>query len=39
MTGKTSGKDPKTLGGSAIKDIFSQIEKKEFKAWRKEANY
>ncbi|MBP6732873.1 MAG: hypothetical protein KA149_12480 [Chitinophagales bacterium] len=39
MTGKLSGKDPKGLGGTGIKDIFSQIEKKEFKAWRKEANY
>lgn len=39
MTGKLSGKDPKNLGGTGIKDIFSKIEKTEFKAWRKEANY
>jgi hypothetical protein len=39
MTGKASGGPAKTAWAAAIKDIFSQIDKKEFKAWKKEANY
>lgn len=39
MTGKASGSNPKTAWGGAVKDVFSQIDKKEWKAWRKEANY
>ena len=39
MTGKASGSNPKTAWGAAVKDVFSQIDKKEWKAWRKEANY
>lgn len=39
MTGKASGSNPKTAWAAAIKDIFNQIDKKEFKAWKKEANY
>ena len=39
MTGKASGSNPKTAWGGAVKDVFNQIDKKEWKAWRKEANY
>ena len=39
MTGKPSNGAAKTAWATALKDIFSQIEKKEFKAWKKEANY
>ncbi len=39
MNGKASGGDSKKAWSGAIKDIFSQIEKKEFKAWKVEANY
>lgn len=39
MTGKASGGDPKKAWAAAMKDIFSQIEKKEFVNWKKEANY
>jgi len=39
MTGKAAGSNPKTAWGGAVKDVFSQIDKKEWKAWRKEANY
>ncbi len=38
MTGKANG-NAKAMGANAIKDIFTQIEKKEFNAWRKEANF
>ncbi len=39
MTGKATGSNPKTAWGGAVKDVFNQIDKKEWKAWRKEANY
>ncbi len=39
MTGKASGNNPKTAWAAAVKDVFTQIDKKEFKAWKKEANY
>ena len=39
LTGKPSGGSAKGAWTGALKDIFSQIEKKEFKAWKKEANY
>ncbi len=39
LTGKASGSNPKTAWGGAVKDVFNQIDKKEFKAWKKEANY
>jgi hypothetical protein len=39
VTGKPSGGNPKTAWVGAVKDIFSKIEKKEFSAWKKEANY
>ncbi|MBP7390065.1 MAG: hypothetical protein KA841_06655 [Chitinophagales bacterium] len=39
MTGKASGGSPAKAWAGAIKDIFNQIEKKEFSAWKKEANY
>lgn len=39
MTGKASGGNSKSAFTAALKDIFSQIEKKEYKAWKKEANY
>lgn len=39
LTGKASGSNPKTAWGGAVKDVFNQIDKKEWKAWRKEANY
>jgi len=39
MTGKAGSGDPKSAWAAAIKDIFSQIDKKEWKAWKKEANY
>ena len=39
MTGKASGSNPKTAWAAAVKDVFNQIDKKEWKAWRKEANY
>lgn len=39
MTGKPGGGASKAAWTSAFKDIFSQIEKKEFKAWKKEADY
>ena len=39
MTAKPSGGDSKKAWVGAIKSMFSQIEKTEFKNWRKEANY
>ena len=39
LTGKANGSNPKTAWGGAVKDVFNQIDKKEFKAWKKEANY
>jgi hypothetical protein len=39
MTGKPSGGTAKSAWATALKDIFSQIEKKEYKAWKKEANF
>ncbi len=39
MTGKPSGGNAKSAWGGAVKDILNQIEKKEFKAWKKEADY
>lgn len=39
MTGKPSGGSAKGAWTGALKDIFSQIEKKEYKAWKKEANF
>jgi len=39
MTGKASGGNPKSGWAAAVKDVFNQIDKKEWKAWRKEANY
>lgn len=39
MTGKAGGGDTKKTWSVAMRDIFNQIEKKEFKAWKLEANY
>ena len=39
LTGKAGGGDIKKSWSTALKDIFTQIEKKEFDNWRKEANY
>ncbi len=39
MTGKPSGGAAKAAWSAALKDILNQIEKKEFKAWKKEADY
>lgn len=39
MTGKSTGGSTLKAWTGALKDIFTQIEKKEFKAWRIEANY
>jgi len=39
MTGKPGSGNNKTAWAAAVKDIFNQIDKKEFKAWKKEANY
>lgn len=39
LTGKASGGNNKSAFTAALKDIFQQIEKKEYKAWKKEANY
>ena len=39
MMGKPSGGSAKGAWAGAIKDIISQIEKKEYKAWKKEADY
>ena len=39
LTGKAGGGDLKKSWSTALKDIFTQIEKKEFDNWRKEANY
>ena len=39
LTGKATGSNPKTAWAAAVKDVFNQIDKKEWKAWRKEANY
>ncbi|MCW5908481.1 MAG: hypothetical protein KIS94_11525 [Chitinophagales bacterium] len=39
MTGKSTGGATLKAWTGALKDVFSQIEKKEFKAWKIEANY
>ena len=39
VTGKPSGGSPKSAWTGAIKNIIDKIEKKEFSAWKKEANY
>lgn len=39
MSGKPSGGNAKSAWAGAVKDILNQIEKKEFKAWKKEADY
>ncbi len=39
MTGKAGGGDLKKSWTSAMRDIFNQIEKKEFKNWKVESNY
>lgn len=39
MTGKAGNGNDKTGWAAAVKDVFNQIDKKEWKAWRKEANY
>lgn len=39
MTGKPSGGATVKAWTAALKDIFEQIQKKEFSAWKKEANF
>lgn len=39
VVGKPGSGNTKSAWVAALKDIFSQIDKKEFKNWRKEANY
>lgn len=39
MTGKAGSGDIKKSWAAAMRDIFTQIQKKEFDNWRKEANY
>ncbi len=39
VVGKPGGGNAKNVWTAALKDVFQQVEKKEFKAWRKEANY
>lgn len=39
VTAKPGSGSPSKAWTSAVHDIFSQIEKKEFKAWKKEMNY
>lgn len=39
MTAKPSGGAAKSAWASAIRSIIDKIEKKEFNAWKKEANY
>ena len=39
VTGKPSGSSPKSAWAAAIRSIITNIEKKDFNAWKKEANY
>ncbi|MBL0310733.1 MAG: hypothetical protein IPP77_13975 [Bacteroidetes bacterium] len=39
MTAKAGGGDNKKAWAAAMRDLFTQIQKKEFDNWRKEANY
>ena len=39
LSAKVSGGNTKSAVAAAMKDIFTQIDKKEWKAWRKEANF
>jgi hypothetical protein len=39
VTGKPSGGANKTAWAAAIKSVFDKVEKTEFSAWKKEANY
>ena len=39
LTGKSAKGNPKTGWTAAVKDILNKIQKSEFSAWKKEANY
>ena len=39
VTGKASGGNTKAAWTSALKDIFNQIEKKEYATWKKDAHF
>ena len=39
VTGKASGGNAKTAWTAALKDVFSQIEKKEYATWKKDAHF